>query len=93
MRSGLSVSSDGLDRGQRPFGCGVRVDIAHLDADLRADIVIGQRIGRTGRTTDGAAITQPLISERAQTVGITDTQGTDAQHLILDHRAGDRRQT
>ena len=78
-------------RSQGPFGGTAAIGVAHLDADLRPDIGVAQRVAAGGRAADRDAIAQPLVAERSQALGIADPIGVSGQRLVLGGRAADHR--
>ena len=46
-----------------------------------------------GAAADGDAVTQPLVAERAEAVGVADAARVRGEDLVLGRRAADGRQT
>ena len=79
-------------RGGQALAKAVTVDVVHAHADLGADIGVAERVGRSGSAANRHAVTQPLVGEGAESVGIADPAGIRRQHLVFGDRTGDHGQ-
>ena len=79
-----------LSRCDWAFSRALSVCIADLHADQCADVGIAQRVRAAGCSADGNSISQPLVAERSESVGIADATGVGGEDLIFGDRSGDR---